>query len=86
MVWIRRDKIREDEGKIKSDIKVVGRWTDKGGRKSRESVNIYWKKKRVNVKKDYRKNGKKLNNNVDADVTQLERSNNKYYVSTFRCI
>ena len=38
---IRRYKIREDEGKMKIDIKVVGRWTDKGGRKSGESVNIY---------------------------------------------
>ena len=73
------------KGKMKSDIKVVERWTDKGGRKPGESINIK-KKKRVNVKKDYRKNGKKLNNNVDADVTQLKCSNNKYYISAFRCI
>ena len=26
---------------------------------------------------------KKNNNYIDADVTQLEHSNNKYYVSTF---
>ena len=47
----------------------------------------YLKKiKRVNVKKNYRKIGKKNDNDVDADVVQLEHSNNKCYVSTFRYI
>ena len=38
------------------------------------------------LKKNYRKIGKKNDNNVDADVVQLERSNNKYYISAFRYI
>ena len=29
---------------------------------------------------------RKKNNDVDADVAHLEHSNNKYYVSVFRCI
>ena len=40
--------------------------------------------KKINVKKNYRKIGKKKNNNLDADVVQLKHSNNKYYASTFR--
>ena len=38
------------------------------------------------LKKNYRKIGKKNDNNVDADMVQLERSNNKYYISAFRYI
>ena len=38
------------------------------------------------LKKNYRKIGKKIDNDVDADVTQLERNNNKCYTSTFRYI
>ena len=38
------------------------------------------------LKKNYRKIGKKNDNNVDADVVQLKRSNNKYYISAFRYI
>ena len=38
------------------------------------------------LKKNYRKIGKKKYNDADADVAQLERSNNKCYVSAFRCI
>ena len=37
-------------------------------------------------KKNYRKIGKKNDNDVDVDVAQLERSNNKCYVSAFRYI
>ena len=44
------------------------------------------KKKNVNVKTNYRKIGKKNDNDVDADVVQLECSNNKCYVLAFRCI
>ena len=35
------------------------------------------------LKKKYRKIGKKNNNNVETDVTQLKRSNNKYYASIY---
>ena len=56
-----------------------------GQRKVIESVDIK-KKKRVNVKKNYRNIGKKNHNDMDADVTQLENSNNKCYFSTFRYI
>ena len=38
------------------------------------------------LKKNYRKIEKKNDNDVDVDVAQLERSNNKFYVSTFRYI
>ena len=38
------------------------------------------------LKKNYRKIGKKNDNNMDANVAQLERSNNKCYASTFRYI
>ena len=41
---------------------------------------------RVNVKNNYRKIGKKNNNDVNVDVTQLERSNNKCFASAFRYI
>ena len=37
-------------------------------------------------KKNYRKTGKKKYYDVDADVAQLKRNNNKYYVSAFRDI
>ena len=37
-------------------------------------------------KKNYRKIGKKNDNDVDADVAQLEHSNNKWYASAFRYI
>ena len=37
-------------------------------------------------KKNYRKTGKKKYYDVDADVAQLKRNNNKYYVSAFRYI
>ena len=47
-----------------------------------ESVNI----KKINVKNNYRKIEKNNNNDMDVDVAQLERSNNKYYASTFRYI
>ena len=53
-------------------------------RKVGESVFI--KKKKVNVKKNYRKIGKKKDNDMDADVTQLEHGNHKCYASTFRYI
>ena len=39
-----------------------------------------------NVKKNYRKIKNKKYNNVNADVTQLKRSNNKCYTSVFRYI
>ena len=29
---------------------------------------------------------KKKDNDVDANMAQLERNNNKYYTSAFRCI
>ena len=38
------------------------------------------------LKNNYRKIGNKKNNDVDADVVQLERSNNKCYASAFRDI
>ena len=34
----------------------------------------------------FKKIGKKKDNDVDTDVTQLERSNTKYYASAFRYI
>ena len=40
----------------------------------------------INVKKNYRKIENKKDNDMDADVVQLERSNNKCYVSTFRYV
>ena len=65
-------------------LRVVGRWKCMGRRNVGKSVII--KKKNVNVKTNYRKIGKKNDNDVDADVVQLECSNNKCYISTFRCI
>ena len=38
------------------------------------------------LKKNYRKIEKQNDNDVDADVTQLEHNNNKCYASTFRYI
>ena len=38
------------------------------------------------LKKIYRKIGNKKDNDMNADVTQLERSNNKYFILTFRYI
>ena len=71
---------------MKSDIKVevVKRWKGKGMREVREIVNI--KKKWVNDKKNYRKIGKKNDNDLDVDVARLECSNNKCYAPTFRYI
>lgn len=39
-----------------------------------------------NVKKNYRKIKNEKDNNVNANVTQLKRSNNKRYTSVFRYI
>ena len=58
---------------------VVGRWKGKGGRKVGE-VLIFKKKK---IRNNYRKIGKKKDNDVDANVAQLECSNNKCYALTF---
>ena len=75
------------KGKMKSDIKV-----ECSGEMKRYGIETgyrkckYLKKIKINVKKNYRKIGKKNDNDVDADVTQLEHSNNKCYVSTFRYI
>ena len=41
------------------------------------------KKKKVNVKNNYRKIKKKQDNDVNADLAQQEHSNNKCYVSTY---
>ena len=38
------------------------------------------------LKNNYRKIRKKKDNDVDADVAQLECNNNKYYGSAFRNI
>ena len=38
------------------------------------------------LKKKYRKIVKKNNNDVETDVTQLKRSNNKYYASIYICV
>ena len=51
-----------------------------------ESVHIKKKKKRVYVKKNYKKIGLKKDNNMDANMVQLERSNSKCYASNFRYI
>ena len=48
--------------------------------KGQRSINI----KKINVKNNYRKIEKKKDNNMDANITQLERSNNKYYPSAFK--
>ena len=47
------------------------------------SVNI---KKKINVIKIIIKLEKKKDNDVDADMTQLERSNNRCYALAFRYI
>ena len=38
------------------------------------------------LKENYRKIGKKKNNDMDANVAQLKRNNNKCYVSTLMCV
>ena len=38
----------------------------------------------MNIKNNYRKIGKKKYNNVDANVAQLKRNNNKCYALVFR--
>ena len=55
---------------------VVGWWKWKEIRKVGRSINI---------KKNYKKIGKK-NYNVDINVTQLEDNNNKYFILVFRYI
>ena len=40
----------------------------------------------INVKKNYRKIENKKDNDMDADVTQLECSDNKCYTLAFRYI
>ena len=71
------------KGKMKNDINVErsGEMKRYGREKGWRSVNI----KKINVKKIW-KIGKKKDNDVDADVAQLERNNNKYYTSVFRYI
>ena len=56
----------------------MGRWIGKKWRKVGESVNI---KKWFNIKK--RKIGKKNYNDVNVDVAQLGRNNNKCYISVY---
>ena len=69
------------KGKGKNDINVEGRGDMKreGREKGWKNVNI----KKTNVKNNYRKIGKKKDNDVNTNVTQLEQSNNKCYPSTF---
>ena len=69
------------KGKRENDINVEGRGDMKreGREKGWRNVNI----KKTNVKNNYRKIGKKKDNDVHANVTQLEQSNNKCYPSTF---
>ena len=38
------------------------------------------------LKENYRKIGKKKDNNMDANMAQLKRNNNKCYVSTLMCV
>ena len=52
---------------MKSDIKVMGRWKGKEGRKVGESVNIK-KISKCKKKKNYRKIGKKLDTDIDTDI------------------
>ena len=54
----------------------------KGWKKGWKNINI----KKINVKNNYRKIGKKKNNDIEADVAQLEQNNNKCYASIFRYI
>ena len=70
----------KERWKVKLSLRVVGRWKGKGMRKVGGSAII---KKKVNVKKNYRKIEKKNDNNVDANVVQCEYSNIKYYASAF---
>ena len=65
-------------------LKVAGGWKGKWWKKVGKNVII--KKKKVNVKRNCRKIGKKNDNDVKADIIQLERNNNKCYTSVFRCI
>ena len=58
---------------------VVERWKSEGKRKSWRIVII----KNINVKNNYKKIGKKKVNDVDADVAQLEHSNNKCCASVY---
>ena len=74
------------KGKMNSDIKVEGSGGDEKVREWEMLEKVYLLKKKVNVKKNYRKIGKKNDNDVDADVTQLERGNHKCYASTFKYI
>ena len=69
------------KGKGENDINVEGRGDMKreGREKGWRNVNI----KKTNVKNNYRKIGKKKDNDVNTTVTQLEQSNNKCYPSTF---
>ena len=69
---------------MKSDIKVVGRWKSKGGRKIGESVNIKKMSKCSKIIEKLEK--KKKDSDVDADVAKLKYSNNKCYDSAFRYI
>ena len=69
------------KGKRKNDINIEGRGDIKreGREKDWRNVNI----KKTNVKNNYRKIGKKKDNDLNANVTQLECSNNKCHPSTF---
>ena len=68
-------------------LRVVKRWKGKGMKKVEESVIIKIKKKKSKrKKKNYRKIEKKNDNDVNADMTQLKRGNNKCYTSAFRYI
>ena len=52
-------------------------------------MQLNWSAATINVthiKKNYRKIGKKNDNDMDANVAQLKRNNNKYYTSTIRDI
>ena len=53
-----------------------------GEEKGQKIVNI---KKKI-VKNNFRKIGKKKDNDVDVDIVQLERNNNKCYTSVFKYI
>ena len=64
-------------------LAVVEKWKGMGIRNVGKRVII--KKKNVNVKTNYGKIEKKNDNDVDADVVQLEYSNNKGYTLAFRC-
>ena len=38
------------------------------------------------LKENYRKIGKKKDNDMDANMAQLKRNNNKCYISTLMCV